>query len=81
MASIRSEPAKPPAIWGMPVNKYYDEPPSIDNVVVTHPDKDHAEGVQAILKHFGVGALWMLRPWNYVDELIDRFAPTRTPRA
>ena len=63
------------------INKYYDEPPSIDNVVVTHPDKDHAEGVQAILKHFGVGALWMLRPWNYVDELIDRFAPYTDPES
>ena len=25
------------------------------------------------LEHFSVGALWMLLPWNYVDELISRF--------
>ncbi len=55
------------------INKYYDQPSYIDHVVVTHPDQDHAEGLQAILEYFPVGTLWMLLPWNYVDELIDRF--------
>ena len=56
------------------INKYYGKPAYIDHVIVTHPDQDHAEGVQAILDNYTVGALWMLLPWNYVDELIDRFA-------
>ncbi len=56
------------------IDRYYDKPELIDNVVVTHPDQDHAEGVQAILNHYTVGALWVLLPWNYVDELINRFA-------
>ncbi|OYV36087.1 MAG: hypothetical protein B7Z80_16620 [Rhodospirillales bacterium 20-64-7] len=55
------------------INEYYDSPSYIDHVVVTHPDQDHAEGLQAVLEEFAVGALWMLLPWNYVDALIDRF--------
>ena len=55
------------------INEYYGNPSYIDHVVVTHPDQDHAEGIQAVLEHFAVGALWMLLPWNYVDILIDRF--------
>jgi hypothetical protein len=45
----------------------------IDHVVVTHPDKDHAEGLAPILEHFYVGTLWMLRPWIYADQLIQHF--------
>ena len=55
------------------INEYYGNPSYLDHVVLTHPDKDHAEGLQAILEHFSVAALWMLLPWNYVDALIDRF--------
>jgi beta-lactamase superfamily II metal-dependent hydrolase len=61
------------------INEYYETPSFIDNVVVTHPDQDHAEGLQAILEHFDVGALWMLLPWNYVDELLPRFARYTNP--
>src|SRR5271170_4583966 len=31
----------------------------INHVVVTHPDRDHAEGLAPILEEFDVGALWM----------------------
>lgn len=55
------------------IRTYYGSPLRIDRVVVTHPDKDHAEGVPEILEQFSVGELWMLRPWLYVDELITRF--------
>lgn len=61
------------------INEYYGNPSRIDHVVVTHPDRDHAEGLQVVLEHFTVGALWMLLPWNYVDELIDRFARYTNP--
>lgn len=37
----------------------------INHVVVTHPDRDHAEGLAPILEEFRVGTLWMLRPWDY----------------
>ena len=45
----------------------------INHVVVTHPDRDHAEGLAPILEHFRVGALWMLRPWEYAAQLRPYF--------
>jgi len=58
------------------IRKYYNAPEFIDHVVATHPDGDHAGGLRAVLEseHFTIGALWILRPWIYADELIDRFA-------
>jgi hypothetical protein len=45
----------------------------IDNMVVTHPDRDHAEGLAPILEEFDVRALWLLRPWAYAAELLPYF--------
>lgn len=45
----------------------------INNVVVTHPDRDHAEGLALILEQFRVEALWMLRPWAYASQLHPYF--------
>lgn len=45
----------------------------IDNVVLTHPDRDHANGLRRVLELCTVGTLWMNRPWLYASELIDRF--------
>jgi beta-lactamase superfamily II metal-dependent hydrolase len=56
------------------IAEFYGNPAMIDHVVATHNDYDHARGLIAILEHFEVGTLWMLRPWLYADELIDRFA-------
>jgi len=56
------------------VKKFYGNPKSIDSVVVTHPDQDHACGVKKILEQFeSVKELWMLRPWIYAAELLPRF--------
>lgn len=55
------------------INKYYDNPTLINRVVATHNDGDHARGLIAILEHFEVGELWMLRPWEYAEELIEHF--------
>lgn len=46
----------------------------VENVVLTHPDLDHANGLRAVLEECDVGTLWLNRPWLYADELIDRFA-------
>lgn len=56
------------------IRDHYDKPTYIDHVVVTHPDGDHAGGLRSVLEEFEVGTLWILRPWVYADELIDRFA-------
>ncbi|MFT6506935.1 MAG: beta-lactamase superfamily II metal-dependent hydrolase [Colwellia polaris] len=55
------------------INEHYSTPTYIDAVVVTHPDGDHAGGLRTVLENYNVGELWMLRPWLYADELIDRF--------
>ena len=56
------------------INKYYNSPSKIDRVVLTHPDGDHAGGLRVLFEHFEIGELWMLKPWDYADELIDRFS-------
>ncbi|GAB6146786.1 ComEC/Rec2 family competence protein [Desulfocicer niacini] len=55
------------------INDYYNSPSCIDAVVVTHPDGDHAGGLRILFDDFEIKELWMLRPWLYADELIDRF--------
>jgi len=56
------------------IKKYYGNPSYIDSVVVTHPDGDHAGGLRKLFEEYKVGELWMLRPWLYADELINRFS-------
>ena len=56
------------------INNYYSHPRKIDAVIVTHPDGDHAGGLRTVLDNFEVSTLWMLRPWLYVYELINRFS-------
>jgi hypothetical protein len=45
----------------------------VNHVVVTHPDKDHAEGLAPILEQFSIDALWMLRPWDYAAHVFPYF--------
>src|SRR4051794_17357279 len=51
----------------------------INRVIVTHPDQDHAEGLATIVENMRVGELWMLRPWDYVHELLPHFARYNDP--
>jgi hypothetical protein len=48
---------------------------NILNVVLSHADNDHACGLIKLLEHdkFKVFNLWMNRPWDYVDEVLDKF--------
>lgn len=55
------------------INTFYDNPKFIDHVVCTHNDGDHAVGLRKVLESFEIGALWMLRPWEYAQELLPRF--------
>ncbi|MBF4989787.1 ComEC/Rec2 family competence protein [Methylophilus sp. QUAN] len=45
----------------------------VDHVVLTHPDRDHANGLRAVLERCTVRNLWMNRPWIYADRLIEQF--------
>lgn len=56
------------------INKYYGNPRRIDAVIVSHGDADHTGGLRKVLETYEIGELWMLRPWNYADELIGRFS-------
>ena len=55
------------------LDRYYGRPSRIDNVVLTHADRDHAAGLVAILERYEVGALWMNRPWLYVEQIVHHF--------
>ncbi len=55
------------------INEYFDTPSTIDSVVLTHPDGDHAGGLRKVLEAFHVNELWMLRPWQFAEELVSRF--------
>ena len=55
------------------VRKYYEDPSTIDAVIVSHSDQDHTGGLCKVLETYDVTELWMLRPWLYAEELIDRF--------
>lgn len=55
------------------IEEHYGKPDFIDHVVATHPDGDHTGGLRTVLEHFNVGALWMIRPWLYADEILHRF--------
>lgn len=55
------------------IQAHYGNPRYIDHVVVTHADGDHTGGLRTVLETFPVGALWMLRPWIYAEELLPRF--------
>lgn len=56
------------------INKYYDAPSNIDAIVATHSDGDHTGGLRKLFEVYGIGELWMLRPWLYAEDLIDRFS-------
>lgn len=52
----------------------------VDFVVVTHPDRDHVNGIKIILDNFNVQKIYMNRPWLYVDELFDKVNDGRITR-
>lgn len=61
------------------IENFYGDVQSIQDVVLTHPDGDHAAGLKGVLEHFTVEKLWMNRPWSFVDELLPHY-PTYKDR-
>jgi beta-lactamase superfamily II metal-dependent hydrolase len=57
------------------ISKYYTPTANILNVVLSHADNDHACGLIRLLEHdkFKVFNLWINRPWDYVDEVLNKF--------
>ena len=57
------------------MDKYYfndTEEKVIDFVMCSHSDQDHTSGIKEILESYDVEALYMNRPWIYVDEIFDK---------
>ncbi|EEB1572795.1 hypothetical protein KZL98_003063 [Salmonella enterica subsp. enterica serovar Hartford] len=54
------------------LSKWY-ETNTIDNMVLTHGDKDHISGLIKIIEEgdIEVKRLWALFPWDYAQDLID----------
>ncbi len=42
---------------------------SVDFVICTHPDQDHASGLSCVLDNLDVSQVLMHRPWDHVDEI------------
>lgn len=45
----------------------------VDLVVSTHPDGDHAAGLETVLTECQVGCLWMHQPWNHTEDIAKMF--------
>ncbi len=50
------------------INRYY-KTNEIDLAISTHPDADHASGLNVVLEKMKVGGLLMHRPWEYAGEI------------
>ena len=55
------------------IRKHYGPQYWINHLVLTHPDVDHASGLDAVMRELMVGCLWMNLPWRHVDLLLPRF--------
>lgn len=49
----------------------------VDYLVNTHPDSDHASGLEVVLENLQVGEAWVHRPWNYPEQIIHWFKDGR----
>jgi len=54
------------------INKYYGAS-YVDIVISTHPDADHASGLEVVLEQLGVRSLWMHRPWLHTRDMAELF--------
>lgn len=49
----------------------------VDFLVNTHPDSDHASGLEVVMENLQVGAAWVHQPWNYPEKIISWFKDGR----
>jgi beta-lactamase superfamily II metal-dependent hydrolase len=50
---------------------------TVDRVILTHPDGDHACGLRNVVQELKVGKIWMHRPWHYWTDLKDSVTDDR----
>ncbi len=61
--------------------KTYYNTDHVNLVVSTHPDADHAGGLEEVLQRCRVDALWMHQPWNHTDDIAKMFKDGRVTDA
>jgi beta-lactamase superfamily II metal-dependent hydrolase len=49
----------------------------VDVVVSTHPDSDHASGIEVVLDQMEVEHLMMHQPWNHTEDISHLFEDSR----
>lgn len=66
------------------LKKYYfsdDKNPTIDFVICSHTDQDHASGLSALFESFHINALIVNRPWLYIDDIFDKVTDGRITKS
>jgi len=58
------------------INRFY-ATNRVDLVVSTHPDADHASGLEVVVEKMEVGELWLHRPWNHTQDIAKMFQDGR----
>lgn len=58
------------------VKKYYNTD-VVDLAILTHPDADHASGLEVVLNELTVKQLWMHLPWNHTEDIANMFKDGR----
>ncbi len=56
---------------------HYYQTDRVDLAVSTHPDGDHACGLQVVLEYLEVDCLWMHQPWNHTKDIAWLFKDGR----
>lgn len=49
----------------------------VDQIILTHPDADHASGLRNVIQGLDVGEIWMHRPWNHWADIKDSIVDGR----
>ncbi len=55
------------------IRESFGNPTTIEHVICTHQDADHASGLRKIIEAFEVKNLWVHQPCLYADYLVDAF--------
>lgn len=58
------------------IKKYYNTD-RVDYLVNTHPDADHASGLEIVLEELQVGEVWVHRPWVHPHKIRHLFKDGR----
>jgi len=59
------------------LKKYFGQSVHIDDVVLTHPDTDHACGIRELLERIPARNLWLIPPWSFAARSLPYFADKR----